>query len=445
MHAGKNWAHCWVGACAVIAVTACTDDEKAPEPYLGLAWPSHGFQVRSVGADILPGEDVEYCEVAELPGEPGQKYYVNAVELANAPSSHHLFLSAAAPGSRAEARLRGMKLGDRVPCFSAQTAFSEGGLESVYGIQQHYGRLNFPAGIGREFYGGQRLVFDYHYVNASHERLQARSAVNFHLTDASRVEHIARLFGFYNWTIDTPAGQSASFTAECRFKQDVSLAGITRHTHRWGKDFDVWFAGGERDGQHLWTSHHWEHEVDDVFAEPLAMKAGEGFRFRCEFQNTESYPLRFGPSARDEMCILFGLAWNAESSETVRAQSCDITWTDSEGIGRPASFGEGFPPPEPGERALCLAGSAPDGGTLDECAECRCNSCASGIIRCAADPDCYAILQCVQRTSCGNSCGSICQSVIDEHASAVGLITSVASCIDSKCPACSLQGEDDAG
>jgi hypothetical protein len=50
---------------------------------LELEAPKSGFQVRSHGAEVQPGEDVEYCEVARLPGEAADEYYVNRVELAN--------------------------------------------------------------------------------------------------------------------------------------------------------------------------------------------------------------------------------------------------------------------------------------------------------------------------------------------------------------------------
>jgi hypothetical protein len=426
-------------------VPSCTDESPPPEPYLGLAVPKDGFQVRTVGADIAPGEDAEYCEVGELPGDPGRTYIVNLIEMANARWSHHLFVNAAVPGSPVDAKLRAMNIGDRVPCLSGGSSFPEAGLEAVFGIQQAYGKVEFPKGVGREYFGRQRLLFDYHYLNTSSETVSARSALNFHVTEASRVQHLGKVFGFYNWTIDTPAGKSAGFTAECPFRRDVKVGGLTRHTHRWGTDFSVWFAGGDRAGEEIWKSSHWEEDVELVFSSPMLLKAGEGFRFRCDYNNTESHPLRFGSSARDEMCVLFGLVWDAGSARTIPSQNCDVTWTDGEGIGRPAAPGAPLPAPSAEEVAACRFGSTqPDGG-LSTCADCRCNACATSIVKCALDPDCSPILLCVQRTNCGRNCGTLCQDVIDEHSSAVGLITQAASCIDMKCPACSLQGGGDAG
>src|SRR5687768_18199628 len=94
----RRAAGCLAGVALLSA--ACSSDSKK-EHYLGLERPERGLQVRNIGTQIGPGEDAEWCEVAELPGDPGQTYYVDKVEVANAPFSHHLFVSTAIPGSKA--------------------------------------------------------------------------------------------------------------------------------------------------------------------------------------------------------------------------------------------------------------------------------------------------------------------------------------------------------
>ena len=61
---------------------------------LCLAEPDHGFQIRSVGTTIEPGEDVEFCEAVLLPGGPDDVYYVSRFEVAMTEFSHHLIVSA---------------------------------------------------------------------------------------------------------------------------------------------------------------------------------------------------------------------------------------------------------------------------------------------------------------------------------------------------------------
>ena len=115
------------------------------------------------------------------------------------------------------------------------------------------------------------------------------------------------------------------------------------------------------------------------------MKAGEGLAFPCSYQNTTDKALRFGTSATDEMCILFGLSWEAYEGQEVVPQGCDVTWVDA-----------------------------------------------------AVDPECRAALECLGACS-GEHCG---QSCIDPHSSALGLLAQMQNCIDYRCTACSAQSAD---
>ena len=414
-----------VAACLVLAGCSSSGEDETPSEgeYLGLTQPASGFQVRSIGTTIASGADVEFCEVAELPGSPSDTYYVTRMEFGNANFSHHLIVSAAVPGSPADQKLREFEIGERVPCLSAEAAFGNDGITGVGGTQQRYTSLDFPEGVGREYHGGQRVVFDYHYFNTSSTEIEARSAFNFHLGKLEDVTHLARGFGFSNYMIDTPAHQSGKFTAECTFGQDVMVSGLTRHTHRWGADFSVWFEGGESHGEHVWTSTDWQHDVNFAFGAPLPMKQGEGFRFECNFDNTEDRALRFGTNATDEMCILFGLAWNAGADRDVPSQSCDITYADEADVGH-AVGASGYPEPSQAEADICSSGAAA-GGTPSECTTCQCGSCGHVLLKCATDADCKPILDCVQDPTAD------CQPVIDAHSSAVGLIQQVGACFRS--------------
>jgi hypothetical protein len=62
---------------------------------------------------------------------------------------------------------------------------------------------------------------------------------NLHFGKPEDVRHLARRSQFINYTIDTPPKAPGKFVAECKFKQDVMLSSITRHTHRWGTDYSV--------------------------------------------------------------------------------------------------------------------------------------------------------------------------------------------------------------
>jgi Copper type II ascorbate-dependent monooxygenase, C-terminal domain len=401
--------------------------------------PDHGFQVRNVGADIGPGEDIEYCEIGELPGTPSDTYYVSAFELANAPFSHHLVVAAAIPGSAADSALRTLNLGDRVQCNGATFEWPEDGLVGLASAQTEYISRGFPDGVGTTLFGNQRVVFDYHYVNSSEETVRAESAFNVHVVDGASISHIATAFSFFNFTIDIPPGQSGAFTSECHFTTDLMVAGLVRHTHQQGRDFSVWFSGGPKDQEPIWTSHDWKQEPGYDFPEPVLVRAGEGFRFQCNFENPSDSRLRYGIRGTDEMCILAGWVWGAGDEKELPSRNCGVTWTDSEGIGHPASESGGFPPASPADAQLCLAGINAVGvpGLSSSCNDCVCNSCGSVLLKCAEDPDCAALIKCLGQ-GCGDqsACIQTCKQELHDHSSAVGMLQEVQSCLGSKCGAC---------
>jgi hypothetical protein len=405
--------------------SSSSDGAKEPtnEAYLGLKAPAHGFQVRSEGKTIPAGGDEEYCEIAELPGGEDDVYYTEAIELANGEGSHHLIVQVARPGSQADQKMRALPIGHRVPCVAAEMAFGDG-LEMVSGIQTPYGKVDYAPGISQRYYGGQRVVFDYHYYNTTEAPIDARSAVNFHLRDRADVEQLQGSFTVMNWLIDTPPGGNKAFKAEVRLERDLMVGGLSRHTHQWGGDFHAWFAGGSRDGEHIFTSKDYESDTYHDFDEPVLVKAGEGFSFECSFHNDQARPLRFGTAASDEMCILSGPVWDPSGEFEGPDVLFDIAWEDAGGVGHPAAFEGAFPTPPAADVALCQAGL---GESKDACAACVCESCATIAVKCFTDADCAPIAQCAAPTDCA--------PVIDEHSSGVGLSRQIGECVISRCAA----------
>jgi len=418
---------------------AAVSPEAAPTPtgLDDLPVPKDGFQVMDVGTDIDPGQDIEYCEIGELPGDPSETYYVGAIELANAEYSHHMVVATADPGSEADMALRAMNIGDRVVCNGTNYEFPQQGLVFVASAQTPYIDRSFPKGVGTILHGNQRIVFDYHYLNTSSNVVKAKSAINVHLVDGASIEHIATAFSFFNYTIDVPPRASGSFTAECHFKDDLVVSSILRHTHQQGRDFSVWYSGGANDGQHIWTSNDWKNQPDYNFPTPISMKAGEGFRFECDFQNTENAELRYGIKGTDEMCILAGWFWPASTRE-LPPVGCGITWVDSNGIGHPADEAGGFPPASSLNAHVCLGGISVSGYAGNAaCNSCMCDSCGDVLVACAADPDCSALMACFSKGCKGDvDCAQQCKQELHDHSSAIGMTEEVEACLYSKCPGC---------
>jgi hypothetical protein len=323
-----------------------------PNDALDLPPPERGFQVALKGTTIAVGQDVEYCEVVEVPGTPSDVYYTNRFEAALTPFSHHLNVYAVDPNHPVDAYV---KVGDFHECLQPTLGYPSAGalgegFAFIAGSSKRYTEVTLPEGVGRKLYGGQKLIFNYHYLNTSKEPVPAGSKLNVHTIDGSSIVHRPQLFALLNQTIAIPARQKASFTMECTMRQDVVVFGLSRHTHRWGTDFEAWLVGGARDGERLFLSRDWETNTGYAPDPPLVMRGGEGFRFRCDFDNTTDAPLRWGDKATEEMCILYGSWYVADRSQPPVAQSCiaysGVTGSGPDGVVRGIPIG--WPAPDPG-------------------------------------------------------------------------------------------------
>jgi len=301
---------------------------------LNLEAPDKGFQIETLGNVIEPGDDIQWCEVVQLPGTRKDFYYINRLESAMTPYAHYLRVSAAVPQSDTEANIED---GTRVTCQRAGEVFGED-LVDVMSSQHLYSDIRYPDGVGKILFGGQKIVVEYHYYNTSDEAVPAKVKINFHLVKKADVRRIVRTASFENFTIFTPPGGESTHLAECFVDQDILVYSLTRRTHRWGTDFAVWYAGGERDGEHIWTSSEWNRKTDYVIpGGPIRLKAGEGFRFECDFSNTTDESLQFGVYATDETCMLQANWWVVDESNEgieVDEQGCLLFTVDEDGIAR---------------------------------------------------------------------------------------------------------------
>lgn len=336
-------------ASLVLATTvACSSNSPAPSgattpeagvggvvpAHLTLAPPAQGFQLSTIGTVIEPGQDTEYCEIVAVPGNPSDVYYVHATEIEMTEYSHHLIVSAVEPTAAVSDTL---EIGSITHCLGAQQLAGIGASAMVGGSQLPHVERDYPAGVGLKFSGGQKLIFDYHYYNTSSDRIHTGHRMNFDTVDASEIQHIAQSAPFINLTIDTPPMEKRSFTGECRYTADVMVGGLLRHTHKWGRDFTAWFAGGPHDGESIWTTPDYETDTEHKFETPILMQKDTGFRFQCDYDNTTDKDLVFGEKATDEMCILFSLWWEP-ATDPVATQFCIMQTIDADGVARRAAF-----------------------------------------------------------------------------------------------------------
>lgn len=319
-----------VGAGGDPALGAEGDRTAAPplELELELAKPPRGYLLETGTNWIEPGDDVRLCEVVALPGSPSDTFYVSRIEAALSAEGDELIVHAARLGSETESL---MEPGSAVPCTRAGEAFGED-LSDVLATQEHYTDELFPDGTGKVFRGGQKLALETHFLNETAEPLLGRAKLSLHLTDAERVQRIARTASFANFTIFTPPGGQSVHVGECAVREEVVIGELVRRTQRYATSFKVWFAGGARDGELVWDSQHRRDSRYEPPA-PLLLMPGEGFRFECAYLNPTDRELRYGVGSADETCMLQAQYWSPAQSEPA-PEGCLLFDVDSDGVAR---------------------------------------------------------------------------------------------------------------
>jgi hypothetical protein len=63
-----------------------------------------------------------------------------------------------------------------------------------------------------------------------------------------------------------------------------------------------------------------------------------------------------------------------------------------------------------------------------------CNSCGDVLVKCAADTDCSALMDCFGQGCTGDAdCAQKCKQPLHDHSSAIGMVEELEACLSSKC------------
>lgn len=85
--------------------------------------------------------------------------------------------------------------------------------------------------------------------------------------------------------------------------EDVELIFASSHTHERARNFEIRrFDGKKVEDKPFYTNPYWEDPQLMNFDPPMKVKKGEGFEFRCYYDNPTENIVNWGFSAKEEMC-----------------------------------------------------------------------------------------------------------------------------------------------
>lgn len=163
-----------------------------------------------------------------------------------------------------------------------------------------------PASVAYRIPAGRQLVLDMHLFNPSDSPIETTLTVNLTGIAETEVVSIAQLVEAGSLQINLPPDRATTISGTCTLAKDVSLFGLLPHMHSLGTSFKASFTRGSGDVMLYDGAFSGEMQQFQRF-DPMAMPAGTPLNVECDYFNSSSATVVYGPSAHDEMC--FGIAY----------------------------------------------------------------------------------------------------------------------------------------
>ncbi len=276
-------------------------------PFEPLEPPASGYQFHIEPFEVKPNRDREIFIYQNLFNT--EPIFVNRVEIAMSPGSHHFILynfsndfpQSAIPGHD---DLRDLYDNNGNPVISTLVTMQY--HQFVAGTQWPNMNYKFPEGVALKLPANTGFDLNSHYANRSDESIMGEVYANVHTVQESEVEHIAEILWLNNTRIKLPPKQVTTLKRSFPFERDVNVFQLWSHAHEHMTEFRVYIEGGSRDGELIYVTFDWEHPPILQMDPPLLMKEGESFRLEATYDNYENRELGFGLLSTDEMMMLFG-------------------------------------------------------------------------------------------------------------------------------------------
>jgi len=285
------------------------DDTERYEPpeFEPLPVPTSGVQFHLGPWDVAPNFEREFFYYEPLNND--QPLFVNRVDMAMRPGSHHLILydlsdnipEILVPEPQVFREIRDAN-GNYIPSTLMITSH----LNFVTGTQWPRMTYHYPPGVAMRIPADAGFDINAHYVNRSSEIIQGEIYANLHTVDSSQVEHVAERLFMNNLDINLPPNATTTLNKTFVVDNKVQIFQLFSHAHEHMTEFRVFIDGGPRDGELVYIAYDWEHPPILELNPTLTLEAGQGLRLQATYNNDTNSTINFGFLSSDEMMILFG-------------------------------------------------------------------------------------------------------------------------------------------
>ena len=248
--------------------------------------------------EMKPGKEVTKCTLKRL--ENVDPIYVTGIKTKLAKGSHHLIVYKSEETEEQPVPF------DCIP-------FTEGLIGGTFPMiisqipEEH---LEFPNGIAMKLEPNQMIRIEAHFLNYFPEKITAHADVTFETIKKEDMVAEANML-FYGTPDFTVKANAITQTPWHRLTQweNTNVFALTGHTHALGTNVEVYMTSEEEDdGDEIYPldePFEWAEAPLIQYDPPLSFGKGNGFRYRCTWDNPTDKNVVFGESANAEMCFFW--------------------------------------------------------------------------------------------------------------------------------------------
>lgn len=299
----KPWIAC-VGVSLLASACGGTSEDVILDPPPAGA----GFQLNVPKFDVAAGDEVQSCYFFAVPGPAGQDVWVDHFELAANSGTHHMniFRVKTVVGLGGQPGDVVVSKNGMGPCFVSSN-WADWPL--VANTQQGGAVVDWtlPDGVGQRFTGGELLMLQIHFVNATTQKTPAggRGAANFYTMPTAPAMELGTIFATNQNIRVCPGEMDRSFETHCKTPlSGAHIIAANGHFHSRGVQFTMNVTNSLGDDtlpQPFYTSTSWD-EPPMMRGLDVQIPDGGGISWTCEFSADAA---SCGDPA-DSCCFTFG-------------------------------------------------------------------------------------------------------------------------------------------
>ena len=288
-----------------LALVACGND---PTPggqaqVLAPPAPGQGFQIAIPDFSVAPGEERQNCFFLSFPGNPGDTTWINRFVVSQNQGTHHMNIF--------RVKTRQKLWGNPGDVVSNGECFNSGNwADWPLVINSQDGKRVFdwtlPEDVGEKFEGGELLMLQTHYVNATNQYPPTgfgRVFVNFYSVPTAPKNELGTFFATNQHIRVCPGQVNAVYEARCMFPSSgIKIVAANGHFHSRGVEFKMFPVDPHGNvGDLFYDSHDWN---DPPMMRDLSVDIpmNGGIDWSCTF----SAPPDICGDPNDQCCFTFG-------------------------------------------------------------------------------------------------------------------------------------------